>query len=158
MTKEAVTMSANLAKGLLLAVAIGAAAFVFVRFNQVTIADGPVDIVWDSETCGHCKMHVGDPRFAAQLHTTDGTVMSFDDPGCMFDYLEAHELSVHAVYFRNHQADGWLTESEVAFLPVDDSPMGYGIAAVPKGTPDAHDIDWAKSQVLSRPHHHHGGS
>ncbi len=150
-------MSANVIKGLLLAVAIGAVAFAFVRFNEVSVPDGPVEIVWDSETCSHCKMHVGDPRFAAQLQTTDGQVLNFDDPGCMFDYLQAHDLSLHALYFRNHEGDGWLSEAEVAFLPVDDSPMGYGIRAVPKGSPGAHDIDWAKDQVMSRPHHQHGG-
>jgi hypothetical protein len=36
--------------------------------------------------------------------------------------------------------------------------MGYGIRAVPKETPDAQDIDWAKDQVMNRPHHPHGGS
>lgn len=150
-------MSANVVKGLLLAVAIGAVAFAFVRFNEVALPDGPVDIVWDSETCAHCKMHVGDPRFAAQLHTVDGKVMSFDDPGCLFDFLNGNEVDVHALYFRDHEADGWLEETEVAFLPVDDSPMGYGIRAVPKSSAGSHDMEWAKSQVMNRPHHQHGG-
>jgi hypothetical protein len=36
--------------------------------------------------------------------------------------------------------------------------MGYGIRAVSKETPEAQDIDWAKSQVSARPHNQRGGS
>lgn len=147
-----------LIKGLLVVVALVAAGVAFMRFNQPTLSDGPVPIVWDSEVCAHCKMHIGDPRFAAQLHTSEGDVMSFDDPGCLFDYLDRNEAPIHALYFRNHDADGWLTDAEVGFLPVDDSPMGYGIRAVPKDTTGARDLAWAKEQVMSRPHHQHGGT
>jgi hypothetical protein len=151
-------MSAKVIKVFLLVIALLAISVVFVRFNQVTLPEGAVPVVWDGEVCGHCKMHVGDPRFAAQLQTTSGDVLNFDDPGCLFDYLQSHEVSAHAIYFRNYDEDGWLTESEVAFLPVEDSPMGYGIRAVSKGTPEAQDIDWAKGQVMNRPHQEHGGS
>jgi len=151
-------MSAKVIKVFLLVIALLAIVVVFVRFNQVTLPEGAVPVVWDGEVCGHCKMHVGDPRFAAQLQTTSGDVLNFDDPGCLFDYLQSHEVSAHALYFRNYDEDGWLTESEVAFLPVEDSPMGYGIRAVSKGTPEAQDIGWAKGQVMNRPHQEHGGS
>ncbi len=150
-------MSKNLAKGLLLVLALGAAVIAFVRFNQVTLPEGAVPVVWDGEVCSHCKMHVGDPRFAAQLQTSEGDVLNFDDPGCLFDYLASHETSVHALYFRNHEADGWLTEAEAGFVAVEDSPMGYGLAAVPKGTEGAQDLTWAKSRVAARPHNQHGG-
>jgi copper chaperone NosL len=158
MIKETGTMSTKIIKGLLLLIALVLLVVVFIRYNQVTLPQGAVPIVWDGEVCGHCKMHVGDPRFAAQLQTTGGEVLNFDDPGCLFDYLQSHEVSVHALYFRNHDAGGWLTESEVGFLPVEDSPMGYGIRAVPKDTPEAEDTDWAKARVMARPHHRPGGS
>lgn len=151
-------MGTKLMKALLLLVALVAIVFAFVRFNQVTLLEGPAPVVWDGEVCGHCKMHVGDPRFAAQLQTSEGDVLNFDDPGCLFDYLQSHEGSVHALYFRNHEGDGWLSESEVGFLPVGDSPMGYGIRAVPEETPEAEDMNWAKAQVMNRPHQQHGGS
>ena len=150
-------MSTKIIKALLLVVAVIAAVVAFVRFNQVTLAEGAVPIVWDSEVCAHCKMHVGDPRFAAQLQTTEGDVLNFDDPGCLFDYLQSNEVTVHALHFRNHLEDGWLSQPEVGFLPADDSPMGYGIRAVPKGTPGAQGIDWAKSRVQDRAHQQHGG-
>jgi hypothetical protein len=151
-------MSAKVTKVLLLLVALVAISVAFVRYNQVTLPDAAVPVIWDGEVCGHCKMHVGDPRFAAQLQTTSGDVLNFDDPGCLFDYLQSHEVSTRALYFRNYDEDGWLTEAEAGFLPVDDSPMGYGIRAVAKGTPGAQDIDWAKNQVSDRPHDRHGGS
>ena len=151
-------MSTKVAKGLLLVVALVAVSVAFVRFNRVVLPEGPADVVWDSEVCGHCKMHVGDPRFAAQLQAADGQVLNFDDPGCLFDYLASHETPIHALYFRNHEADGWLSEAEVGFITVEDSPMGYGLAAVPKAAPGAQGIDWAKAQVKARPHHQHGGS
>lgn len=150
-------MFAKVAKGSLLAVALVAVSIAFVRYNQVAPPDGPVPIVWDSEVCANCKMHVGDPRFAAQLQTAKGDVMNFDDPGCLFDYLASHDVSIHALYFRNHAADGWLSEADAGFVAVDDSPMGYGLAAVPKDTEGAQGIDWAKTRVKSRPHHRHGG-
>lgn len=151
-------MLKKVVKGLLLAVALVAIVVAFVRFNQSVPPEGPVSVVWDGEVCGHCKMHVGDPRFAAQLQTAEGSVLNFDDPGCLFDYLAAHDVSIHALYFRNHAADGWLSQAEVGFVAVDDSPMGYGLAAVPKETAGAQAIDWAKAQVKARPHHQHGGS
>lgn len=151
-------MSTNVAKGLLLAIALVAITVAFVRFNRVALPDGPTSVVWDSEVCGHCKMHVGDPRFAAQLQTVEGDVLNFDDPGCLFDYLSSHEVSLHALYFRNHQGDGWLSQTEAGFVAVEDSPMGYGLAAVPKDADGAQGIDWAKAQVKMRPHHQHGGS
>ncbi|MBW2224019.1 MAG: hypothetical protein JRF54_07310 [Deltaproteobacteria bacterium] len=113
-------------KGALLVVALVVVVVAFVRLNQVTLPEGAVPVVWDGEVCQHCKMHVGDPRFAAQVQTTSGDILNFDDPGCLFDY--------------------------------EDSPMGYGIRAVSKETPEAQDIDWAKSQVRARPHNQHGGS
>jgi len=150
-------MSPNVIKVLLLAVALVAISIAFVRFNQPTLPEGPVPVVWDAEVCAHCKMHVGDPRFAAQLQTTRGDVLNFDDPGCLLEYLGSHDTSVHAIYFRNHLADGWLSDVEAAFIAADDSPMGYGFAAVPKGTSGAQGIDWAKAQVEARPHNHDGG-
>lgn len=150
-------MSKSLIKGLLLAIALVAIAVAFVRFNRVTLPDGPVPVVWDSEVCAHCSMHVGDPRFAAQLQTTEGEISNFDDPGCLFELLRSREVSIHAIYFRNHAGDGWLASSEAGFIPVDDTPMGYGIAAVPRDQPGAHDVDWAKARVVERRERGHRG-
>lgn len=149
-TMENTTMSRNVAKvGLLLLVVI-VAAVTLVRYNRVELPDGPVEVVWDSEVCTHCKMHVGDPRFAAQLQTEDGRVLNFDDPGCLFEYLSRNPTSRHALFFREHDGDYWLAESEAEFVSVPDSPMGYQIGAVRNGTEGGHDLEWAKARALNR--------
>lgn len=150
-------MPKTLVKIGLLGIAMAVAVIAVVRLNEVSLPEGPVPIVWDDEVCAHCKMHVGDPRFAAQLQTVDGHVLNFDDPGCLFDYLEGHEVQTHELYFRDHRSDGWLSQAEAGFIVVDGSPMGYGIAAVKKGSPDARGIEWARDQVSVRSQDHHEG-
>jgi copper chaperone NosL len=142
--------SASATKFILAAVAVLLVAIALFRLNRVSLPEGPVPVVWDREVCEHCKMHVGDPRFAAQLQATDGTVVSFDDPGCLAAYLESHPTEVHAIYFRDREGQKWLSQSEAAFILVDDSPMGYGIAAVARETPGARDWGWAREHALQR--------
>ena len=136
---------------ILVAVAtVAALGFILVELNERSLPEGPSAIVWDREVCEHCKMHIGDPRFAAQVQAVDGAVINFDDPGCLAEYLAARPTGLHAIYFRDHQGDRWLSESEAAFLPADDSPMGYGIRAVEAGTPESQDWEWARKRALGR--------
>ena len=109
---------------------------------------GPVDIAWDREPCAQCRMLIGDPAFAAQIQTTDGRILDFDDPGCLLKYEAERKPAVRATYFRQVNAAGWLPGDRVAFLPVPHSPMGYDLGAVPLGTPGAISIDEARARVL----------
>jgi hypothetical protein len=109
---------------------------------------GPEPVAWDREACAGCRMHVGDPRFAAQLQTTDGQVRNYDDPGCLLSDLAANRPPVHAIYFHDHRGDGWIPAAEVAFVPALPTPMGYGLAAVRRGTPGAIDMKSATQRVL----------
>ena len=135
---------------LFVAAAVVFAGVLLVRLNRVALPDGPVDVVWDHEVCAHCKMHIGDPRFAAQLQDATGRVLNFDDPGCLVEYLEGHSTDLHASYVRDHEGNRWLSASEAGFLPVEDSPMGYGVRAVDRNTPGANDWAWARAQALAR--------
>lgn len=148
--------SASATKVIVAAVAVLLVGIVLIRLNRVSLPEGPVPVVWDREVCQHCKMHVGDPRFAAQLQASNATVMSFDDPGCLAAYLDAHPMEVHAIYFRDYEHEKWLSQSEAGFVPVDDSPMGYGIAAVTRDTPGARDWEWARGRALERDQHPEG--
>lgn len=139
-------------KAVLILAVVGAAVGLLIRFNAVQLPTGPVSIVWDREACAHCSMHIGEPSFAAQLQLADGEILNFDDPGCLFELLAKEAPEVHAVYFRNHARDGWLGRDEAAFVPVEPTPMGYGIAAVEKGTEGSHDWAWAKERVLEKRH------
>ena len=116
--------------------------------------DGPVPIAWDREVCAECHMHIGDPRFAAQVQTGSGGVHSFDDPGCLYRWLDREgEGEVHAIWFRHVDEDRWIPGAEVAFVEREPTPMGYGLGAVPRGTPDSIEQPDARARVLG--HHSH---
>ncbi|MFP4599704.1 MAG: nitrous oxide reductase accessory protein NosL [Persicimonas sp.] len=131
------------------ALAIGALVYVLERPT-----DGVEPIVWDQATCAHCHMHIGDPHYAAQIHTADGRVLNFDDPGCLFEYVEQNRLQTTAAYFHHYREDRWLSRDEAGFIEVDeDTPMGYGIGAVDRVDnqdqhPDMMSFEGAKDVVL----------
>ena len=112
------------------------------------LPSGPEPIAWDKEACAYCRMHVGDPRFAAQLQTSDGQVRNYDDPGCLLSDLAARRPPVHAIYFHDSAKEGWLKPEEVAFVSAATTPMGYGLAAVPRGTPGSLAMEAAAERVL----------
>jgi copper chaperone NosL len=100
------------------------------------LPDQPQPVAWDRETCAHCHMHVGEPRHAAQLVTTDGDVLVFDDVGCALDYLADRDPSIHRLWFHG-EGDAWIAADDVAFAPAAATPMGSGLVAVEAGTPGA---------------------
>lgn len=112
------------------------------------LPDGPVEPVWDKAACAHCSMHVGEPSFAAQLQVTDGQILAFDDPGCLFEYLDAQQPDVHAIWLHHLREDRWLPASAVAFVAVQPTPMGFGLGAVDPGTAGAIDFAAAKAHCV----------
>jgi copper chaperone NosL len=111
------------------------------------LPDQPVPVVWNREPCAHCRMLVGEPAFAAQLVTTGGEVKVFDDPGCLFHYVDAEQPHVHRIWFHDSTGDRWLTPEEVGFVPGARTPMNYGLAAVPSTTPGALALDAARARL-----------
>jgi len=135
----------------MVAVLVIVAAAVFVTVNVrggISLSAGPVEVVWDHEICAHCRMHVGDPAFAAQVQTAAGEVLNFDDSGCAFQWLADHPVELHALYFHHRDQNRWLDEKHVAFAAVAQSPMGFGFAAVDAGTPGALSITAARERML----------
>lgn len=143
---------------LLLAVVVavvgGAIAFSVMASNQ--LPSGPVDIVWDKAACAACGMHVGEPPFAAQVTTKDGRLHTFDDPGCLFVWLDEQHRDVHSLFFRHHKEARWLAPDEVAFATVAPTPMGFGLGAVDRNVPGAIDLDTARRQCLEHATGHGG--
>jgi len=118
--------------------------------------DAPVAIVWDREACAHCRMAIGEPRYAAQLVTTDAQVASFDDVGCLFRYLDERKPTVHRLWFHG-EGDAWVAAAEVAFADGHTTPMGSGLAAVPASTPGAHPLEavrYLHRAEAGHGHHH----
>lgn len=129
---------------LLLALAGGIA--LLVRSSQ-QLPDDVQPIEWNKQACAHCQMLIGEPAHAAQLITTAGEVLAFDDPGCALQYLEDRAPAIHRLWFHHAHADRWLPASDVAFTTGGDTPMGFGLLAVDRGTPGAIALDAARHQL-----------
>jgi len=131
---------------LALVIAAIAGVVLVVRGGQ-QLPDGVQPIEWHRQACAHCQMLLGEPAHAAQLITTDGDVLGFDDPGCALRYLEERRPTVHRLWFHHGTADRWLTDREVAFTTGASTPMGFGLLAVERGTPGAIDLAAARARV-----------
>ncbi len=127
---------------------MGVLALVVIRLQQPP--EGVRPIIFDRESCAECGMSISDPRFAAQLQTTDGEVYDFDDPGCLLAFVAEHHPRVHAIYFHAFDAGAWLRANQVAFVRGKESPMGYNLAAVRKGTESAMSLAEAGHYVSVR--------
>ena len=112
-----------------------------------SIPDEPTAIAYDREPCAHCHMLVGDPRYAAQLVTSDGNIANFDDPGCALRYLAEVNPRVHRLWFRDAKRDRWIPASEVGFVRGAETPMGHGLAASDATAPGALSIAQATAIV-----------
>ena len=150
-------MTATKTAVVMLGLAAGANATALVK-GALESPPGPVAVAWDRQTCAHCGMHVGDPRFAAQLRMGDGDVYHFDDVGCLARFEAAlgpgDQAKVKAVYVRDSSADRWIDLDHAAFLPGADTPMGSGFAAVEAGSPGSGGaLGWeaAKARALVDP-------
>lgn len=108
---------------------VGALGFAILRAQQ--LPEGPQSVAWDREPCAHCHMHVSEPSFAAQLHTTDGRVLHFDDPGCLLRFVVAQSPEVRATWFHDAKADAWIPGEKARFVKIEPTPMGYGLGATP---------------------------
>lgn len=111
---------------------------------------GPVDIVWDREACAHCRMHVSEPRFAAQVQLTSGDILNYDDPGCLLRHIdEQAESDIHAIWFHHVSEDRWLASEEVGFRKVEPTPMGFGLGATVASEPGAIGYEQARGKLRS---------
>ena len=109
----------------------------------------PPDVKWDVDACTDCGMLVSDPGYAAAIVQKDGTMLPFDDAGCLFRYVVAHKPEIAAMWFHDGTNDRWLRESEVAFTTSSRSPMGSGLRPVPAGTPGAIGVGEASSRAVT---------
>lgn len=133
-----------------LVAAVAVAVVAFAVFATQRLPDGPVEPVFDKEACAYCKMHVGEPRFAAQLQTKAGDVWFYDDPGCLADHLLDATPSIHAIWFRHLTEARWVPAERVAFVAVEPTPMGFGHGAVDAGTAGGISFDEFRTLVRSK--------
>lgn len=141
------------------ALAVGAFAWQLLRAQELPA--GVVPVAWDKTACAHCRMHVGEPGFAAQLQLKDGRVLDYDDPGCLVKWLDANPSDaraekLHAIWFHHHSEDRWLSPEQAGFVAAVPSPMGFGLAAVDASTPGA--LPWPEAMARVRNPNQHGGA
>jgi len=124
-------------KKLVLALVLLAGALAVVVHGGTRIPNDVQPIAWNAEACAHCRMLIGDPAFAAQVITKDGSVLSFDDPGCAAQYIRGNRPHIHRAWFHAGRGDAWIPLDEVGFVKVATSPMGSNVIAVPRTTEGA---------------------
>ncbi len=88
--------------------------------------------VYGTTTCAACQSVIAAPRQAAQLVRADGTVLSFDEPACLFRALRAESTAPRAIRFHG-EGDAWIAAGEAWFaaLPGASTPHGTGWTAFP---------------------------
>ena len=92
--------------------------------------DAPV-VHYGGEECGFCRMIISEPRFTAALVDDEGETTTFDDVGCLINYLHRNPDGGGRVLVHDYAGDGWLAARDAAFVrdPRGLTPMGSGILA-----------------------------
>lgn len=141
-----------------LALAVLAVGLVWLALRLGGAPGGPVEVPLDAAACARCRMLVSDLSFAGQLHTPEGEVRFFDDPGCLLLHLhdlqargelDALEPAVARAWVHHLEAERWIPLAEARFVPVPRSPMGYGLGA--RGPEAAEAPGWRETLETLRP-------
>lgn len=84
----------------------------------------------ESDVCGECRMTVIPEGHAAESVDSEGTVLVFDDPGCLTLYVHDHpDLFRDAAFFvQDVETKAWVAWEKAIFVRADEvpSPMNYG--------------------------------
>jgi hypothetical protein len=110
-----------------------AAAFVRELLRAQAPGSGPVPLAWDHEACTRCRMLISEPRFAGQVRDADGHVHPFDDPGCLLLWLEENDVEPAEIWFHHLDEDRWVSGERAVFVPVESTPMAYGLGVRDSG-------------------------
>lgn len=108
--------------------------------------DAPADPVWGKEPCAHCRMLVGDRRFAAQA-VAGGDRLYFDDIGCFV--LWARERTPARAWVRDAEHDRWLEASAARYASGARTPMDFGFEGRADGSATV-GFEEMRASVLAR--------
>ncbi len=93
----------------------------------------PVDVE-AGDTCSRCRMTISERRYAAELIKADGTVLKFDDIGCLRrSALEPRaDWRPVAMFVTDYETGRWIParRAHYAQAPAIQSPMASGIIAL----------------------------
>jgi hypothetical protein len=87
-------------------------------------------------------MLVSDPRYAAELTTSDGARVFFDDPGCMAAYIDERHVQPAHAWVRG-RAGTWLNARDARYARGAHTPMDYGFEVDDTGDATWSDVESA---------------
>jgi copper chaperone NosL len=96
---------------------------------------GPRALHYGQEECAHCRMIIGDARYAAQLVTAKGASRAFDDTACLLAFLRHNAEAadgVRGVWLADFDQEGGWVDADAAWLvraAALRTPMSGGLAA-----------------------------
>lgn len=96
---------------------------------------GPVPLQWGAESCRHCHMTLADPRYGAEIITTHGRALPYDDAGCAAEAIADGEVEsgeVGRVFVIDYDRPDRLIPAESASFVRSarfKTPMGSGVVA-----------------------------
>jgi copper chaperone NosL len=108
--------------------------------------DDPIDPAWGKQPCAHCAMVLSDKHFGAEIVTSDGERVFFDDVGCMVLFLEEAKQPPKRAWVHDAQTGQWL-DARTAHYGAASSPMDFGFEARASA-----DLTWdeMRSRVLAK--------
>lgn len=96
---------------------------------------GPEPLGWNEAACTHCHMTLADRRFGAEIVTTRGRLLPFDDAGCAAEHLSSRAIGldeVSSIWVIDYvHSDSLIAAATAHFVQSEafHTPMGSGLAA-----------------------------
>jgi hypothetical protein len=90
----------------------------------------PKEPIWGKQSCEHCAMLLTDRENGAQVVTTAGDRLYFDDLGCLVAWTLEHPDAAEHRWVRTADTGAWLPPEAAGFEPRDHTPMGFGFVAL----------------------------
>ncbi|MCB1886291.1 MAG: nitrous oxide reductase accessory protein NosL [Rhodocyclaceae bacterium] len=113
---------------------------------------GPVEVVWDRDTCERCGMVLSDRFHAAQIRDADGKPHRFDDLGCALFWSEQHGLSGKEAGFwiTDFRSREWVDARAARYVAGRTTPMGYGYGGTLAAVDSHLTLADARAAILAR--------
>jgi len=117
--------------------------FTFFLFGGICLASCKQQfepITYGHDACSHCKMTIMDKRFAAEIITSKGRAIKFDDFGCLLNWVKDEKFqdkgALIFVADFNNPGGQFLDARHALFIHNDEfqSPMNGNFAATASQT------------------------
>lgn len=92
----------------------------------------PIEFTLNEESCSFCRMAVSQREFAAQVVTVAGAFDTFDDIGCLRDWIkEQHPPETAGIFVVDFPTGLWLDARTASYVLAKKlpTPMSSGLAA-----------------------------